>query len=58
MILDFDAARPICYVELKDGAIYLQEPDQVSTYRMVARDLEQVALGPEQSIAHIEAMMK
>jgi transcriptional regulator with XRE-family HTH domain len=58
MILDFDAARPICYVELQDGALYLQEPDQVSTYRMVARNLEQVALGPEQSIAHIEAMMQ
>jgi hypothetical protein len=25
---------------------------------MVARNLEQVALGPEQSIAHIEAMMQ
>jgi len=57
MILDFDAARPICYVELQDGALYLQDPDQVSTYRMVTRNLEQVALGPEQSIAHIEAMM-
>ena len=57
VLLDFESAQPICYVELQDGAIYLQEPDQVSTYRMVARDLQQVALGPEQSIAHIEAML-
>jgi transcriptional regulator with XRE-family HTH domain len=58
VLLYFEPARPICYVELKDGAIYLQESDQVSTYRMVAGDLQQVALGPEQSIAFIEAMMK
>lgn len=58
VLLDFESARPICYVELQDGALYLQDPDQVSTYRMVARDLQRVALGPEQSIAHIEAMMQ
>jgi transcriptional regulator with XRE-family HTH domain len=57
-ILDFEAARSVCYVEAIDGATYLQEPDQVSTYRWAARDIEQVALGPEQSIAHIEAMAK
>ncbi|WP_219414968.1 helix-turn-helix domain-containing protein [Pseudonocardia nigra] len=57
VLLDFESARPICYVELKDGAVYLQESDQVSTYRMVASDLQQVALGPEQSVALIEAML-
>jgi hypothetical protein len=57
-ILDFEAARPVCYVEGIDGASYLQEPDQVATHRWAARDIERVALGPEQSIAHIEAMMQ
>ena len=57
VLLDFDLARPICYVELKDGAVYLQDADQVTTYRMVADNLRQVALGPEQSIALIESML-
>ena len=40
-----------------DGAVYLQDPDQVSSYRMVAGNLRQVALGPDQSIALIESML-
>jgi transcriptional regulator with XRE-family HTH domain len=58
MILDFESARSVCYVERIDGATYLQEPDQVSSYRWTARDLQRVALGPEETIAHIEAMAK
>jgi transcriptional regulator with XRE-family HTH domain len=59
MLLDFGtAARPVVYVELQDGALYLQDPDQVATYKLVARDLRQVALGPEQSIAYIQEMVK
>jgi len=57
VLLTFDAARPICYVELKDGAVYLQDSDQLSTYTMVAGNLQQVALGPDQSVALIESML-
>jgi transcriptional regulator with XRE-family HTH domain len=58
MILDFgSAARPIVYVELKDGAVYLQEPEQVETYTLVSRELQQVAMSPEQSLAAIESML-
>lgn len=57
VLLDFESARSVCYVELKDGAVYLQDPDQISTYTMVATNLTQVALGPDQSVALIESML-
>jgi transcriptional regulator with XRE-family HTH domain len=57
--LDFgEAVRPVVYIEHKDGAVYLQEPDQVTAYSMVANDLAQVAMSPEQSREHIAAMLK
>jgi hypothetical protein len=45
------------YVELHDGAVYLQDPDQVRSYTMVAENLQRVALGPEQSVALIQSMI-
>lgn len=57
VLLEFESARPVCSVELKDGAVYLQDLDQISTSTMVADNLRQVALGPEQSVALIEAML-
>jgi transcriptional regulator with XRE-family HTH domain len=57
--LDFgDAAKPVVYVELKDGAVYLQESEQTAAYTMVAHDLQQVALSPEQSRGAISEMLK
>ncbi|MGH8967124.1 MAG: helix-turn-helix domain-containing protein, partial [Actinomycetes bacterium] len=57
--LDFaDAARPVVYIEHKDGAVYLQESEQTSAYTMVVHDLQQVALSPEQSRELIEGMLK
>jgi hypothetical protein len=57
--LDFgEAARPVVYIELKDGAVYLQESNQVTAYTMVANDLAQVAMSPEQSREYIHAMLK
>lgn len=50
VVLNFgEAARPVTYVEIKDGALYLQEEGQVEAYTMVAADLQRVALSPEQS---------
>jgi transcriptional regulator with XRE-family HTH domain len=59
VLLDFaDAAKPVVYVELKDGAVYLQEAEQTSAYTMVARDLQQVAMSPERSREVIGEMLK
>jgi hypothetical protein len=58
VVLGFENVRSIGYVELHDGAVYLQDPDQVQTYTMVAENLQRVALGPEQSVAFIQSMIK
>jgi hypothetical protein len=57
IVLGFENVRSIGYVELHDGAFYLQDPDQVLTYSMVAENLQRVALGPEQSVALIQSMI-
>jgi len=57
VLLDFESARSVCYVELNDGAVYLQDSEQVESSRMVAGSLRQVALGPDQSVALIESML-
>ncbi len=57
VVLSFENVRSIGYVELHDGAVYLQDPDQVRTYTMVAENLQRVALGPEQSVTLIQSMI-
>jgi hypothetical protein len=58
VLLGFETVRSIGYVELHDGAVYLQDEDQVRTYKMVADDLRRAALGPEPSMAFIQSMLK
>lgn len=53
----FASARPIGYVELLDGAVYLQDRDQVETYKMTAKNLQEVAMTPEESIALIKSLV-
>ena len=57
VVLDFETVRSIGYVELIDGAVYLQDPDQVLTYTMVAKNLSRAALDPERSVELIESMI-
>ncbi|MDQ3579480.1 MAG: helix-turn-helix domain-containing protein [Actinomycetota bacterium] len=57
VVLDFDTVRSIGYVELIDGAVYLQDPDQVLTYTMVAKNLTRTALDPARSVELIESMI-
>lgn len=56
VILDFAQVRPIAYTELLDGAMYVQDPDDVRTYSMVADNLRQVALSPAESRALIREL--
>lgn len=56
-VLGFETARSIGYVELHDGAVYLQDADQVRTYTMVANDLQRAALDPEPSLDFIRSML-
>lgn len=57
-VLDFELARSIAYAELMDGAVYVQDQDQIQTYNMVAENLRQVALSPEKSVALIRELMR
>ncbi|GIL29242.1 helix-turn-helix domain-containing protein [Actinocatenispora comari] len=57
VILEFDKARPIAYSELLDGASYVQDQDQVATYRMAADSARTVALSPEKSMALLRSMI-
>lgn len=57
MVLGFDNTHSLAYAELPDGAVYLQDPDQVETYTMMAETLQRVALGPDQSAAQVASMI-
>lgn len=57
VILDFESVRSIGYTELHDGAVYIQDPDQVRSYIMTSENLQRVALGPAESIAYIKALI-
>jgi transcriptional regulator with XRE-family HTH domain len=58
VVLEFDQVRPIVYAELQDGAMYVQHPGEVDTYRESARNLEEVALPPDDSIRFIADLMR
>ncbi len=58
VVLEFAEVRPIAYNEMFDGAVYVQDPDSVSTYTMVAENLRQVALPPDESVALVRSLMK
>lgn len=48
-VLDFAEAQSIAYVELVNGAVYVQDQAQVQGYDRTVRRLREVALSPEQS---------
>lgn len=57
MFLEFADAQSIGYVEIPDGAVYIQDQDQVDGYMRSSERLLSVALSPEESIAAIEARL-
>jgi transcriptional regulator with XRE-family HTH domain len=57
-VLEFDKARPIAYAEMQDGAMYVQHPGEVDTYRESARSLEDVGLSPEESRRLVADLIK
>lgn len=57
-MLDFDQARPIVFSELHDGGVYIQDQEQVRSYKLSADNLQRVALGPEKSVALLRSMLK
>jgi transcriptional regulator with XRE-family HTH domain len=57
-MLEFEQARPIVCSELHDGAVYLQDQEQVRSYKLSADNLQQVALGPEKSVELLRSMIE
>jgi transcriptional regulator with XRE-family HTH domain len=57
-VLDFELAQPIACSELHDGAVYIQDQDQVRSYKLSAENLQRVALGPEKSVALLRTALK
>ena len=48
-VLDFAQAQSIAYVELVNGAVYVQDQDQVAGYNRTVDRLREVALSPEKT---------
>jgi transcriptional regulator with XRE-family HTH domain len=56
-LLDFARAQSIAYSEHLDGAVYVQDQDDVRTYRMALENLQSVALAPAKSVALIRTLI-
>jgi DNA-binding XRE family transcriptional regulator len=58
VILDFDNARSIGYAEVQDGAMYVQHPGEVDTYRQSRLSVQDVALSPSDSVRYIADLIE
>ncbi len=56
-LFNFELARPIGYVELLDGAVYVQDVDQIGTYRMAADSVVHAALSPTDTVDFIHSLI-
>lgn len=54
LLLDFDEAQSIGYIEYPNGAVYVQDQDQVDLYTLSADRLCAAALSEAESVAFIE----
>lgn len=56
-LLHFAQAQSIGYIEYPDGAVYVQDQDQVAAYTRTAESLRSVALPQPESVEAIEARL-
>ncbi len=56
-VLHFEQAQSIGYIEYPDGAIYVQDQDQVAAYTRTAESLRSVALSQRESVGAITARL-
>lgn len=56
-VLDFAEAQSIAYVELVNGAVYVQDQDQVNGYNRIVDRLREVALSPQESSDVIQSRL-
>lgn len=58
VVLDFEKARSVAYTEVQDGAMYVQHPGEVDTYRESTRSLEEVALSAHDSVRFVADLLE
>lgn len=56
VVLDFAQAQSVAYSEHLDGAVYVQDQDDVHTYKMAVQNLRSVALSPTKSLTWIKGL--
>ncbi|MGH3869764.1 MAG: helix-turn-helix domain-containing protein [Pseudonocardiaceae bacterium] len=56
-LLDFAQAQSIGYIEIVNGAIYVQDRDEVTGYTQIVTRLRAVALSPADTLAAIRARL-
>lgn len=56
-LVDFAQAQSIAYVEIVNGAIYVQDQDQVSGYTRIVTSLREAALSPADTVEAISARL-
>ncbi|HET9255582.1 MAG TPA: helix-turn-helix transcriptional regulator, partial [Pseudonocardiaceae bacterium] len=56
-LLDFAQAQSIAYVEIVNGAVYIQDYDQVAGYTRIVTKLREVALLPADTVTAIRARL-
>jgi len=56
-VLDFDQAQSVAYTERLDGAVYVQDQDDVRVYKMAVDNVSSVAMSAHQSLALIRSMI-
>ncbi|MGH3774466.1 MAG: DUF5753 domain-containing protein [Pseudonocardiaceae bacterium] len=56
-VLHFEQAQSVGYIEYSDGAIYVQDQDQVAVYTRTAESLSSVALPQRESVEAIAARL-
>ena len=49
-LLDFDEAQSIAYIEIQDGAIYVQDQDRVAKYAMTRKRMCAASVSPLDAI--------
>ncbi|MGH3694171.1 MAG: DUF5753 domain-containing protein, partial [Pseudonocardiaceae bacterium] len=56
-LLDFAQAQSIAYVEIVNGAVYVQDQDQVAGYTRIITKLREIALSPADTVTAIRARL-
>jgi hypothetical protein len=56
-LLDFAQAQSIAYLEIVNGAIYVQDHDEVAGYSRIVTRLRELALSPADTVTAIRARL-